>query len=302
MSIYKYKDVRKTLIRDSKRGPIIRPVSGITYLIIHHGATRRGQAGSNAESYAKYHVKNNGWRHIGYTWVIEPDGTTKRCLNNNEQGAHVGNHNKYSLGVCLVGDFTKEKPTAEQEKALRALVPVIMKEVPSIKYIRGHKEMPGASTACPAFDYKKVLSGSDPIPDEWKNLNPAPNGARFTRVLRYIEGNQMIGDDVLAVQEFLGIKPMKDKNGKPYGTYGPKTAKAVLEFRLKKGAKEKTSSVGPWTWEQMFGKKKTEPPKKDKFIRVQLNGKQQHAFGKKESAINWVKDNVKSGDILNIKR
>ena len=185
MSIYKYKDVRKTLVRDPNRGPIIRPVSGITHLVIHHGATRQGLAGSSAEGYAKYHVQTNGWRHIGYTWVIEPDGTTKRCLDNNEQGAHVGGHNPYSLGICLVGDFTKEKPTKEQEKALRALVPVVRKEVPSIKYVLGHNEMPGAATACPAFDYKKVLAASDPEPAPkttyWRVFEGSTQKGSFTK-------------------------------------------------------------------------------------------------------------------------
>jgi hypothetical protein len=208
MSLYKYKDVRKTLVRDSKRGPILRPVSGITHLVIHHSAVRRSQAGANAEGYARFHVQTRGWRHIAYTWVIEQDGTTKRCLSNTEQGAHVGIANPYSLGICLTGDFTKEKPTAEQERALRALVPFVRKEVPSIKYIRGHREMPGASTTCPAFDYKKVLAASAPAP----------------------------------------------------------------------------------------------APSTDNFIRVQLNGKQLHAFKEKASLVSWIEKNAKAGDTVNIKR
>jgi hypothetical protein len=177
-------------------------------LVIHHSGVRRSLAGANAEGYARFHVQSRGWRHIAYTWVIEADGTTRRCLSNDEQGAHVGIANPYSLGICLTGDFTKEKPTTEQERALRALVPFVRKEVPSIKYIRGHREMPGASTTCPAFDYKKVLAASDPAP----------------------------------------------------------------------------------------------APSTDNFIRVQLNGKQLHAFSKKESAIKWLEEAVKVGDTVNIKR
>lgn len=315
MSIYKYKDVRKSLVRDSKRGPLTRSVSGITHLVIHHSGVRRTLVGANAEGYARHHVQGNGWRHIGYTWVIEPDGTTKRCLNNNEQGAHVGTANPYSLGICLTGDFTREKPTAEQEGALRALIPVVRKEVPSIKYIRGHREMPGASTTCPAFDYKKVLAASDPAPapkwtqEELDRLNSAPNGARFSRTLKYIRGNQMTGNDILAVQQFLGVTPARDKNGKVYGIFGPKTEETLKKWLQKNGIKV-TGEVGIVNWRRMFGEKKEEPkpapddskPGPRPMIRVAVNGKQQHAFGQKDSAVKWFTDTVKAGDTVDIKR
>lgn len=57
-------------------------------------------------------------------------------------------------------------------------------------------------------------------------------------------------------------------------------------------------------------KKKTTAPKptpKPKpgngdYIRVEINGKQQHAFKEKTSAANWFKDTIKVGDTVNIKR
>lgn len=38
------------------------------------------------------------------------------------------------------------------------------------------------------------------------------------------------------------------------------------------------------------------------YIRVEINGKQQHAFKEKTSAANWFKDTIKVGDTVNIKR
>ncbi|PTM58392.1 peptidoglycan recognition protein family protein [Desmospora activa] len=309
MSICKYKDVRKSLVRDTKRGPLTRSVSRITHLVIHHSATRQGLAGSNAEAFARFHVQNNGWRNIAYAYVIEPDGTTKHCLDHNINGPHVGNHNAYSIGVCLTGDFAKEKPTKEQEKALRALVAYLRKAIPSIKYIRGHQEMAGyAWKNCPAFDYKKVLAASDPAPapkwtqEELDRLNSAPNGARFSRTLKYIRGNQMTGNDILAVQQFLGVTPARDKNGKVYGIFGPKIEETLKKWQQKNGIKV-TGEVGIVNWRRMFGEKKEVPkptpddskPGPKPYIRVTVNGKQQHAFEQKDSAIKWFTDTVKAG-------
>lgn len=104
-------------------------------------------------------------------------------------------------------------------------------------------------------------------------LNPAPKpaGVKFTRTLKYVEGKQMEGDDVLAVQYFLGIKPFKDdKTGKIVGTFGPMTRDKLKEWQKKNGIKV-TGEVGIVNWRKMFGEKKEEPkpapkpekPKKD---------------------------------------
>lgn len=43
-------------------------------------------------------------------------------------------------------------------------------------------------------------------------------------------------------------------------------------------------------------------PKPDQYIRVQINGKQKHAFSQKKNAVDWFKETVKAGDTVNIKR
>lgn len=130
---------------------------------------------------------------------------------------------------------------------------------------------------------------------DYSYLNPAPNGARFTRTLR-LTSPMMSGKDVEAVQKRLGITAD--------GIYGPKTSEAVLAFRLKAGAKEKTGSVGPWTWEKMFGRKGEDPepaPKPDDLIRVKVNGEQVGAFSNPDNAVNAVKQYVKAGMTIELK-
>lgn len=161
----------------------------------------------------------------------------------------------------------------------------------------------------------KAPSGSKPAPkpskDKWtkeqqeqiSRLNPAPKpaGTKFTRTLKYVAGNQMEGNDVLAVQYKIGVKPYKDdKTGKVIGTFGPLTRDALKAWQKKNGIKE-TGEVGIVNWRKMFGEKKEEPkpaPKpqpKDTVHRVIVDGKQVGAYGVNKNAANAVEQALDKG-------
>ncbi len=179
LNIPKFVDYRKKVKRHpSFKFPVLN-LKGKTTIAIHHSLTRQGLGGSNAESYAKYHVDTLGWPSIGYSYVIEPDGTIKFCNDIELRTYHVGDHNNYAVGICLTGDFRYEKPTKAQEESLRNLVAALQKAYPHLKYIKGHNEFKGYEwKACPVFDYKAVLankSASKPA----TNKKPAPTGGVY---------------------------------------------------------------------------------------------------------------------------
>ena len=41
--------------------------------------------------------------HIGYHWVITPDGRQHTGRSTEEVGAHVAGHNEHTIGICMVG-------------------------------------------------------------------------------------------------------------------------------------------------------------------------------------------------------
>lgn len=148
----KFKDMRGKLAR--KGSYVDHGVRSKTDIAIHHSLTKTG----SAEAYARYHV-SQGWPGIGYHFVIEQDGTIKQCHNLGVKSYHVGNSNKFAVGICLTGDFRYSQPTEAQKESLRLLVAELKKELPNFKRIRGHNEFPGyASKQCPVFDYKAVLA------------------------------------------------------------------------------------------------------------------------------------------------
>ena len=148
-------DKRDTLPKHKTRKYSKRKVSEITSIAIHHSATLQG----SAKAFANYHVNNNGWPGIGYTYVINKDGSIVWCHNWDVKTAHVGNSNRKSLGICLVGDFTKEDPTEKQLQGAADLCMMLIDHIESIEKIIPHSDFPGYSwKQCPAFDVMKITN------------------------------------------------------------------------------------------------------------------------------------------------
>ncbi len=105
-----------------------RPVSPRwTYVVIHHSATNVG----SARSFDAHH-RAKGWNELGYHFVIgngsgSPDGMIEvgSRWDKQKHGAHCKTadnyYNDHGIGICLVGDFTKSRPTRKQLSSLYRL-------------------------------------------------------------------------------------------------------------------------------------------------------------------------------------
>ena len=96
-----------------------------------------------------------GWRDIGYHWIIGRDGTVLPGRAESELGAHVIDRNNGTIGICLIGghdaaatDRFEQHFTANQGAALRKLIAEISART-RIKRISGHNEY--AAKGCPGF-------------------------------------------------------------------------------------------------------------------------------------------------------
>ncbi len=132
-------------------------------IVIHHSATGVG----NSMQFNKAH-KKKGWKGVGYHFIIDngtcgkDDGqieTTPRWINQ-EDGAHckAGEMNKTGIGICLVGNFSKERVSRKQLNSLVYLVKTLQGfyHIPDNR-VFGHGNVPGAQTECPGkkFPWKK---------------------------------------------------------------------------------------------------------------------------------------------------
>ena len=128
----------------------------IKEIIIHCADTPDGRD-VKAEEIRRWHIKERGWRDIGYHYVIDLDGTIEDGRPIEEAGAHCTGHNAKSIGICYVGGCDekmqpKDTRTDAQKASLLLLLKDLRKRYPKAK-IYGHRDF--AQKACPSFDAKK---------------------------------------------------------------------------------------------------------------------------------------------------
>lgn len=228
------KDLRgKTLSRGSYTD---HGAGSKTDIAIHHSLTKVG----SSSAFANYHVTANGWPGVAYHFVILKDGTIEWNHNLGIKSYHVGNSNKFAVGICVVGDFRSEEPTTEQKASLFALHECLKRDMPNYKRTRQHQEFPGyAWKDCCAFDYRAVISGADkggikvaPAPAEQvkSEIISAPKPAPKPSVSLIRKGDK--GETVRAVQSELkkhGFNIALD------GIFGGGTEAAVKAFQKAQG-------------------------------------------------------------------
>ena len=128
----------------------------IDLIIVHCSATKEG-ADFHAADIDRWHRKN-GWKGIGYHYVVDLDGTIEGGRPESKIGAHCDGLNKNSIGVCYIGGLAADGKTAKdtrtdaQKKALEQLLRHLVSKYPQAT-IHGHRDF--ANKACPSFDATK---------------------------------------------------------------------------------------------------------------------------------------------------
>lgn len=124
-------------------------------IILHCTATPEGR-NYDVATIRSWHVKNNGWKDIGYHYVVYLDGSVHEGRPIEQVGAHTSGHNSDSIGIVYVGGCDKNmKPkdtlTTEQETAMVNLIKALREEYGELS-LHGHNEF--ANKACPSFNVK----------------------------------------------------------------------------------------------------------------------------------------------------
>lgn len=141
--------------RNSIEKPV-RPLRDWQYIVIHHSATIQG----SADSFDDYHRRKRRMRNgLAYHFVIgnghgSPDGHIEvgHRWRDQLQGGHVRSArlNDIGIGICLVGNFEKHRPTPKQLATFTQLVNHLQNDMCHDKLtVAGHRELPTESTLCP---------------------------------------------------------------------------------------------------------------------------------------------------------
>jgi N-acetyl-anhydromuramyl-L-alanine amidase AmpD len=108
---------------------------------------------TSAASIRKFHMApkpaGNGWRDIGYHFVIRKDGRVEQGRPLDQTGAHLEGAND-TWGVCISGDGDSEPWTPAQLEAFLDLAEVLCKQQGwSADRVVGHREGPAKFGARP---------------------------------------------------------------------------------------------------------------------------------------------------------
>jgi len=132
----------------------------INKLVVHCSATP-AKMDIGADVIRIWHTRDNGWKDIGYHFIIKRNGMVEDGRHLEQAGAHVAGHNADSIGICLIGGVNdKMQPednfTPEQYKTLADVVRLAKRQYKGIM-IMGHRDL-DAKKACPSFDVRGWLN------------------------------------------------------------------------------------------------------------------------------------------------
>ena len=120
----------------------------INKIILHHSASNHTIKQIHAQH---LHL---GWAGIGYHFFISKDGVIYRGRPAEYVGSHCRGNNANSIGICLQGDFRKEKPTQEQLLSMSKLIKDLKNKY-QITGVFNHRDL--FNTLCPVVDLKNMI-------------------------------------------------------------------------------------------------------------------------------------------------
>ena len=134
----------------------MEPRKSTDYIVIHCAATK-ASLDIGLTEIRKWHVQDNGWRDVGYNYIIRRNGEVELGRSIRDTGAHAAGYNHKSVSVCMVGGMAEDNSaetnfTAQQWTALLDLVKQLKSNYPEADVI-GHNEI--SEKECPSFDVQK---------------------------------------------------------------------------------------------------------------------------------------------------
>ncbi len=154
-----------------------RRLEDVTHLVVHHsgGNTTASDFAAVVRSYWDFHTHGRGWGDIGYNWLVDPDGVVYQGRafnldgNKDVRGTHAGGFNSNSMGVCIIGDYSQNRPAREAVSSMnevlawkadeRGLDPmgssVHAATGNDLPTIQGHRDV--TATSCPGAAFYAML-------------------------------------------------------------------------------------------------------------------------------------------------
>lgn len=134
----------------------------VKFIAVHCSATPPSQNIGLKEIDRMHRLR--GFLSCGYHYIVRRDGSIETGRPLDARGAHVEDFNDCAIGICLIGGVDASKQmrpeanfTEPQLSALRTLIDSLMATYAGAS-VRGHRDFPGVTKACPSFDVQHWLT------------------------------------------------------------------------------------------------------------------------------------------------
>ena len=209
-----------------------------TRIILHHAAASK----CTAQQIHSWHLAN-GWVGIGYHFFVRKDGSVYRGRPETVVGAHAGNNNYDSIGICFEGNFMTETMGDAQRKAGQELVQYL-KDKYGISKVQKHSDV--NATGCPGAHFPFAAIAEGGAADK-----PAESTAGgFTAVFPQLSKGSK-GDKVRVLQELLLGRGYDLGTYGADGDFGATTHRRVVSFQTANGLTA-DGIVGKNTWRKLL--------------------------------------------------
>ncbi|XP_068082155.1 uncharacterized protein [Anabrus simplex] len=152
------------------------------YVVVHHGGTKNycfteQDCSQIVRTYQSWHMDNNAWNDIGYSFVIGEDGLAYEGRGWDRLGAHAPGYNNRSIGICIIGDFTDRLPDDAALTTLGNLITygVELGKIRPDYHTIGHRQ--AKATECPGnklYDYITKWPSWIANPSDWLTVLDHP--------------------------------------------------------------------------------------------------------------------------------
>jgi hypothetical protein len=147
-------------------GPLGPKMKSSRGLWLHHAAVKATKDPvRDAKVIANIGIGRFG--RLSYSFIVHPDGTILEGQNGHV-GAHTKGQNSTSQAICAVGNYENDQPTREMLDAIRLLISRFG------PLLGGHRDAPGAATACPGRNLYAAIPGLRLPPPPPPEPAPAP--------------------------------------------------------------------------------------------------------------------------------
>lgn len=126
-------------------------------LWIHHSAGAGDDGPQDVRGIQRYHMDVKGWTDIAYSFLVDDDGTIYEGRGVGIAGGHTEGDNSRSHAICFMGNYEVQRPADAALDSAAHLAAYGRQQGWWGTVTGGHRDAPGASTACPGRHLQAVL-------------------------------------------------------------------------------------------------------------------------------------------------